>query len=103
MEIRADGGSSSSSATTGGGYLGVQVTPSSTGGVSIAGVMSGSPAATAGLQVGDTVVAVDEARVDTPDELVDVLAGHQGGDRVVLTWFSTDGQAHRATVTLAAR
>ncbi|HEY6533621.1 MAG TPA: trypsin-like peptidase domain-containing protein, partial [Acidimicrobiales bacterium] len=101
-QILAGGGSGSSSAAPG-GYLGVQVTTSASGGVEIAAVMGGSPAATAGIEVGDTVVAVDDTRLSSPDELVDLLAEHDAGDDVVVTWFGTDGRAHQATVALAAR
>jgi S1-C subfamily serine protease len=101
-EIVATGGSTSSTSGTG-GYLGVQVTTSPTGGVEIAGVMSGSPAAAAGIEIGDTIVSLDDAQVDAPDELVELLAGLEAGDEVTVTWFGSDGRAHQAEVTLSGR
>jgi S1-C subfamily serine protease len=101
-EIVATGGSTPSTSGTG-GYLGVQVTTSPTGGVEIAGVMSGSPAAAAGIEIGDTIVSLDDAQVDAPDELVELLAGLEAGDEVTVTWFGSDGRAHQAEVTLSGR
>ena len=104
-QLKSSGGSgnSGSSSTASGGYLGVQVSAGATDGVDVAGVMSGSPAASAGIEVGDTIVAIDDDRVNAPDELVDVLSQHSAGDEVVVTWFGSDGEANQATVTLAER
>lgn len=94
------GGSSSQSS---GGYLGVQVAAGTSDGVEIVGVMSGSPAAGAGLAIGDTIVAVDDSRLSSPTDLVDLLSQHDPGDTVTITWFGTDGRAHQGSVTLASR
>lgn len=48
-------------------------------------VIEGTPAAAAGLRVGDIITAVDNAPVDANHRLVDVLRQYRPGDRVTLT------------------
>jgi S1-C subfamily serine protease len=88
-------------------FLGVNLASAGTtggngGGAPVADVVAGSPAEQAGLTRGDTVVAVDGTAVDTASAVTAVLDGHHPGDRVVIGWTDTSGQAHRATVRLAA-
>lgn len=45
----------------------------------------GSPAAEAGIAVGDVITSVDGIRIDTMDELVARLRRHSAGDTVSLT------------------
>ena len=91
------GGSSSngSSTTSTGGFLGVQVQAGTDGGAEVVAVQSGSPAATAGLAAGDTIVAVDSTKVATPDALVSALSEHPAGEKVTITWLDTDGRTHQ--------
>jgi S1-C subfamily serine protease len=117
-----ESGQSSSSVHIGGrGFLGVQVqsgTSSQGGGSSgdsggfgspstgdgsgavIAGVVSGSPAAKAGLQQGDEITSVNGRTVDSPDSLTNLLQNHRPGDKVTIGWTDQSGQNHTATVTL---
>ena len=84
-------------------FLGVELAGAGdAGGLPIAGVVPGSPAAAAGLQAGDTITEVDGTAVGTTDALSAVLGAHEPGDRVGLTWTDAAGAAHTATVTLAA-
>lgn len=53
-------------------------------GVTISNVVPNGPAAKAGVQVGDTIVAVDGKPVKTGDELVADIAGRKPGTRVEL-------------------
>ncbi len=53
------------------------------GGPNDAGVVAGSPAETAGLQVGDVIVAVDGQRLEDGD-LAQAVLPHQPGDKVTL-------------------
>jgi S1-C subfamily serine protease len=92
-------------------FLGVEVVPAGAGfggfpggassGVIIAGVVPGSPAASAGLHAGDQIAAVSGRGVTSPMSLQDALAGHHPGDKVTITWLDQAGGAHTATVTLA--
>jgi len=102
LEEKAGGsGSSSGSGSTAPaqGFLGVQV-ESSDSGAAVVGIQSGSPAASAGLASGDTIVALGTTTVQSADDLVTALATHAPGEKVVVRWItSSGGQAH-ATVTL---
>ena len=53
-------------------------------GVTVANVISGSPADQAGLKVGDTIVSVDGKAVKNGDELVNDIAGRRPGTKVNL-------------------
>jgi S1-C subfamily serine protease len=86
------------------GFLGVQVATSADAGQSgalIDGVLDGTPAASAGLQQGDLITAVDGQTVDSNDALTAGLHGHHAGDKVKVTWTDPSGASHTATVTLA--
>ena len=66
----------------------------------VATVVAGSPAATAGLKAGDQVVAVDGIATPGSDSLVAVVHEHAPGDQVVLT-VVRGGQSQKITATLA--
>lgn len=86
------------------GFLGVQVAQAAGSGQSgavIDGVLDGTPAASAGLQQGDVITAVDGQTVDSNDALTAGLHGHHPGDEVKLTWSDPSGASHTATITLA--
>ncbi len=74
----------------------------SSSGATVAGVVSGSPAAQAGLTAGDVITAVDGAGVGSATELTDLIAAHHPGDKVTLTWTSASGAGHATSVTLIA-
>ena len=56
----------------------------------------------AGLAAGDTITAIGGTTVGSASELSTVLAGHQPGDRVSVTWRTAAGKAHTATLTLGS-
>jgi S1-C subfamily serine protease len=89
-------------------FLGVQVGSPATGygasgatGATIAGTVEDSPAAKAGLAAGDTITAVDDTAVNSATDLTDALAEKNPGDSVRITWTTSSGTTHSATVTLA--
>ena len=85
-------------------YLGIAVSAPAgdTPGAQVGQVRSGSPAAVAGLQVGDVITAVDGEAVSTPAELQTAVDAKQPGDHVIVDY--TRNGAHRTvTVTLGAR
>ena len=82
-------------------YLGIGVADA-TSGLRVAEVRPGTPAAAAGIEVGDTVTAVDGTRVASLDALRSALAAHDPGDHVVVHWTDGAGRSHRATVTLGS-
>jgi S1-C subfamily serine protease len=53
-------------------------------GVLITAVASGSPAAQAGLQPGDVILAIDQQVTDPSTSIVDILRQHRVGDRITL-------------------
>jgi S1-C subfamily serine protease len=83
-------------------FLGVSVSPSSSGGAAVAGVLSGGPAEDAGLAAGDVVTTVGGTTIGSAGDLTTALQGYQPGQRVTITWTATDGASHSATVTLAS-
>jgi S1-C subfamily serine protease len=97
-------------------FLGVQLATGETGmpggrygdngqggtgqGAVIAGAIQDAPAAEAGLQAGDTVIAIEDTTITSGDDLSEALEAYEPGDEVTITWTDTSGQSHTATVTL---
>lgn len=71
------------------------------GGARIAEVLTGSPAAKAGIVVGDTIIGIDGKSVDTADELIVAVRAKQPGDSVKLL-LSANGSKRTVKVVLAA-
>jgi serine protease Do len=84
-------------------FLGIgppmEVTPF---GISVGEVMAGDPAAQAGLQAGDIVVAIDDVRVTTVSELYSFIQTKRVGQRIKVTYRRGDNQSD-LFVTLKAR
>ncbi|WP_254791538.1 trypsin-like peptidase domain-containing protein [Curtobacterium sp. MCBA15_005] len=98
-------GESSSTITIGlPAFLGVQVsnTTGTTGGVTVAGTVEGSGAASAGLTAGDTITSVDGTAVTSSDQLTKVVQSHSVGDKVSVRYTDSTGAARTVTITLAA-
>jgi putative serine protease PepD len=83
-------------------YLGVELGEPRNGGVPLVQTVSGGPAATAGLQQGDTVTAVDGKHVSSPDDVRAAIDARKPGDRVAVT-VTRNGQTKTFTVTLGTR
>ena|SRR5262252_4607479 len=84
-------------------FLGVATQPSTDPqGVRIADVVSGSPAAAAGLQADDVITAVDGTSVARPLDLAQQIRSHQSGDQVTIA-YSRGGNPAETQVTLANR
>jgi len=84
-------------------FLGVQVTSSafSGGGVTIAGAVSGTAAANAGLGAGDVILSVAGHSVTSGSDLQSVIGGYHPGDKVTVVWQDQSGQTHSSVVTLS--
>lgn len=78
-------------------FLGVSSRPRAGGGATIRAVSAGTPAARAGLEIGDTVLAVDGVEVTARRTLSTLIAEHRVGDRVRL---DLDRDGDRRTVQL---
>jgi len=81
-------------------YMGVTLQDAYRGGAVVADVQSGSPAAKAGLVVGDTITAIDGTDVPDAATLIEAIAGHKPGDVVKLTVQRTDGTTATLNLTL---
>ena len=95
------------------GYLGVagqavqlgseqQPAPDRGTAVLIVGVTPGSPAATAGLIVGDVLTDFDGQPIESPEDLLDVLVGDRVGRQVELRVLR-GGKEHKVSVTVGEK
>jgi S1-C subfamily serine protease len=93
------------------GYVGVSVadlTPQTasqlglqaTSGALVIGVISGSPAESAGLGQYSVITNVDGTPIASAVDLGNALHSHKPGDQVQLTWLNQAGSTQTATVTL---
>jgi len=71
-------------------------------GVPVAEVVPGSPAAAAGLRVGDVIIAIDGGDVRNGNQLLQMLAKRNAGERVRLR-IARGGDERNINVTLARR
>lgn len=68
-------------------------------GAMIQEVVTGSPAAEAGLKAGDIITKVDDTPIDADHRLADVVTQYKPGDKVTLTVWRT-GSTRTITVTV---
>ncbi|MET0628363.1 MAG: PDZ domain-containing protein [Acidimicrobiia bacterium] len=86
-----------------GAYLGVSVeSAANNGGATIASVAADSPAASAGLEEGDVVTAVDGTQVTSALDLVRQIREHDVDDSITIT-YTRNGSTDEAKVTLDSR
>ena len=83
------------------GYLGVVIGTSAPSGAVVTTVEADSPAETAGLAPGDTIVSVDGAAVTSSATLVTAIGQYRQGAEVSVGWIDVVGTPHSALVTLA--
>ena len=84
------------------GYGGYGDGGSTTSGATIAGVLSGSPAAGSGLTAGDVITAVGGQSITSSSQIQSILGAYHPGDKVSISWTDASGQSQTATVTLAS-
>jgi S1-C subfamily serine protease len=82
--------------------LGVLVNGEGEEGVQVGNVLSGGPAAAAGISAGDVITSVDGTSIDSPTALIELMLQKHPGERVQVTWQTTAGATQTATVTLTA-
>ncbi len=82
----------------GGGLFGNYYSSGGTSCVQIAQIVSGSAEETAGLQVGDLILAVDDTEISSNTALSAAISEYNAGDTATLT-IQRDGQQQTVTVT----
>jgi putative serine protease PepD len=84
-------------------YLGVSIRPStSPQGAALASVVAGTPAAKAGLKVGDVVVRLGDRTIASPDDLSRIIDAKKPGDSLSVTYVRS-GKQHTVTLKLGTR
>ncbi len=117
IAIAIEKGQSSSTVHVGStAYLGIEVVPTGStgtggfdygapqvsGGITIAGLVAGSPAASSGLAVGDVVTSVDGHTISTVVALSQYESKLKVGGRLTIGYTTTSGATERAVIKLAA-
>ncbi len=75
---------------------------SATSGAVVGGVVSGGPAARAGLVAGDIITSFAGKPVNSVTSIGKAMVAYHPGDRVQVGWTDSSGQSHTATVQLAS-
>ena len=101
VEVQQGSDQSGSSDQGGAGFQGGDGSQS-TSGVQISGVESGTPAASAGLTAGDTIVSINGNSVNSVSDLSAAIAKDHPGTKVQVGWVDSSGQQQQATVSLVA-
>ncbi len=87
------------------GYLGVRVADSSSNGSSsstVTGVVSGSPAAKAGITVGSQITKVGSTTVTADTNVAAAIRAVEPGAKVKIEWTTATGKTKSATVTMGS-
>jgi len=82
------------------GFLGIQMAPTTKAPL-IYSVVSGGPAATAGLTSGDEITKVNKTAVTTQAQLKTTVSTLDPGSKVSITYTDQNTSSHTVTVTLA--
>ncbi|MDX6539365.1 MAG: hypothetical protein QOI71_975 [Gaiellales bacterium] len=89
-------------------FLGVQLASDirgggvSSGGAVVAGVMSGGPAASAGLAAGDVITAIDGHAISSSSSITSMILTKTPGAKVTIRHTDQLGASHSTTVTLGS-
>jgi S1-C subfamily serine protease len=104
LGVMVSSSGSSNSSNSGGNFdpFGGQSSGSSTSGADISGVVSGGPAAQAGLSQGDVITSLGGQSVGSASDLSSLLQHYKPGDRVQVGWTDASGATQSATVTLGS-
>src|SRR5579884_4172599 len=83
-------------------YVGIQITDGSNGGAKVTAVVAGSPAAQAGLKVGDLITAFDGRPIADADALTAAVGAAKPGEKATLT-VRRGGATKTLSVTLGTQ
>jgi S1-C subfamily serine protease len=84
------------------GFLGVSLSTATSGGAQITAVSAGTPAAAAGLQVGDVITSIDSQAITSSGDAADYVTSQAPGTKVTIH-YQRGGAAQTATATLGAK
>ena len=84
------------------GMLGVLIRSQGSEGALVEDVLSGGPAAGAGLAAGDVITGLGGTAVSSPTALTDLILEEHPGDHVTISWQTPEGGRQTATITLAS-
>jgi S1-C subfamily serine protease len=80
-------------------FLGVSMADGA-GGATVAGVLSGGAAESAGITAGDVITSIDGTSIASAADLSSAMAGYHPRERVTVTWTTAAGASDSATVPL---
>ena len=83
-------------------YVGVELNGKSSGGAAVTNVTPGSPAAGAGIQPNDLVIAIDGKTITSTDQFIATVDTHSPGETITLT-IKRGGQTRSIQVKLGTR
>jgi S1-C subfamily serine protease len=83
------------------GMIGVLIRSQGSEGALVEQVLSGGPAASAGLAAGDVITALGGTAVSSPTALTDLILEKHPGVDVTVSWQTPEGGRQTATITLA--
>ncbi len=84
------------------GFLGVSLSTATSGGAQITAVSAGTPAAAAGLQVGDVITSIDSQAITSSSDAADYITSQTPGTKVTIH-YQRGGAAQTATATLGSK
>ncbi|OBB68598.1 S1C family serine protease [Mycobacterium sp. 852014-50255_SCH5639931] len=82
-------------------FLGLGVTDSNGNGARVERVVTGGPAAAAGISPGDVITGVDNVVITGATSMTEVLVPHHPGDNITVRYRSAGGGDRTTNVTLA--
>ncbi len=80
-------------------FLGVSSRKSEKGGATVLEVTKGSPAEKAGIKTGDIITKVNDAKIESPENLFETIHNYKPGDKVKIV-FNRGGKVQTVTATL---
>jgi len=83
-------------------FLGVQVESGYESGAVVAGVVSGGPAANAGIGAGDVITSIGGQAVSSPSDVQSIVLSEKPGQKVPVIFTDQTGTTQTVTVTLGS-
>jgi S1-C subfamily serine protease len=91
-----------SNGSSGAGFGASNGYSSGSGGATISSVVTGGPAADAGLTQGDVITAIDGQSISSASTISQLISQDRPGQTIQVTWTDSNGTSHTTAVTLVA-